>query len=190
MRILTHRSLAELARTAEVCQCLQSPHGMHRITSPPLGRGHAAVVNAAVFERIPEMSPAWTLQTGPAVTSLAKTLRGLARFPLGRQVSPPASQLLVKGLGLALALGRDADIAGGVQRIPPPGVESTAVLRREGTRGAHSSAAGGGRPEPIAGLRPLPPGPDAGCATGVSWLPAPWSESWCRESGMAGGARR
>jgi len=96
---------------------------MHIIARQPISGGHEDAIKGGRFDRIPEMIQAWTIQAGPTVAIIAKHLLGLELFTLGGQVSLQASQLLVNGLGLALALRRDAYIDSGSHRIPPTVVE-------------------------------------------------------------------
>ena len=142
--IVGERTVGELDLAAVTLQLLQEQHLMDVVPRQPIRVGDEDAIELGQGGEVAEPVEAGPPQRGPGVAVVAEDVIFRER-PLA--VSGDASQpveLLVDGLGLGLALGRDSDVDRDSHR-PPPGlwVEDGPKWRpSRGAAGRHGPTAG------------------------------------------------
>jgi hypothetical protein len=180
VRVITHRPIQELDRTARMRELLEEDHLVYVVAREPVGRGDQHAIDLVPLRRVTQTIQPRPGQRGPTVAVVAEDVALTQGPPLGvvgLHVGAQPLELLITRLQLRLEAGRDAgvdrDMHWGRHAAPPRGA-TRSPRRPTAGRGSWPGAAGAGRRDPSSAAPRLSARPSAGPATGVAWLPPRW----------------
>lgn len=154
VRIVAHRPVEELDGHAVFLQFLDQEHLVHVVARQPIRRGDQDAVQPSACGGVAQMVKAGTPQTGATVTVVAKDVL-LRQLPAAcRGMGAQAVELLLNGLRLGLAPGRNPSVGGYLHGGSPTG-RPAEWPRERASRGAPRLPAGAAdRPCPTAAAPP------------------------------------
>jgi hypothetical protein len=120
VRILTHGPVQELDLTASLGEFLDEEDLMDIVAGQPIGGREQDPCKGSQGDATPPPIQAWPIQLGPTIPIVAVDMC-LSQMPigLGRHMGAKTGQLLLNRLCVLLPGGRDTDIQGYFQGIPP-----------------------------------------------------------------------
>jgi hypothetical protein len=120
MRIAAHRPIEEVDHRPVLLQLLDQQHLMHVVARQPIRRGDQDPVQTRARRGIAQAVQARTPEARTTVAVVAEDVLRRQGPALRRGMSAQAVELLLSGLRLGLALGRDPSIRGYLHGGSPP----------------------------------------------------------------------
>jgi hypothetical protein len=174
VRVLTHRSLQKLDLTAPLGEFLDEEHWLHLVAGQAIRSGHEDPCKDGQGGPIPQPIQARPIPLGPTIAVVAvEVFLGQMPRRLGHHIRAKPGQLLFNRRRLLLTGGRDTDIQGYFQGIPPVGVRAQDTRLR---RGPSPIAEGTDRRHPTVVHRRSVRSPCGVSARVCSWVPPAYRE--------------
>jgi hypothetical protein len=120
MRIAAHRPVEEIHHRPVLLQLLDEQDLMHVVARQPIRRGDQDPVQTRARRGVAQAVQAWTLEARAAVAIVTEDVLRRQDPTLRRSMSPQAVELLLSGLRLDLALGRNPSVSGYLHDGFPP----------------------------------------------------------------------